>query len=99
MNKPKKLISLAILPVMALAGCDGNHKTKVAPSSKTTTKNANGAYQKCDPNQSDCQSSGGSGGGGTYAGSGGHLSADDGKSGSKSSSKGGFGGSAGHSGG
>lgn len=96
MNKPKTLISLAILPVVALAGCDG-YKTKVAPSSKNTTKNANGAYQKCDPNdpKTDCN---GSSGGGGVVNAGGYAGDDKGKSG-KSSSKGGFGSSAGHSGG
>lgn len=100
MNKPKTLISLAILPVMALAGCDG-YKTKVAPSSKNTTKNANGAYQKCDPNdpKTDCNGSSGGGSGGVYAGSGSSDLDSKHKSGKSSGSKGGFGSSAGHSGG
>lgn len=90
--KSKTLISLAILPVVALAGCDSS-KTKVASSS--TTKNAKGAYQKCDPNQTNCESSsGGSSGAGGFSGSGGSDSDT-----SKSSAKGGFGGMAGHSGG
>lgn len=64
-----KVISLAILPVVALSGCDDVPKTKVAPTPpQAVVQRQDTAYQNCDPKlktpTDDCTSGGGGSGGG-----------------------------------
>lgn len=82
MNK-NKLISVAILPVVALSGCDDAPapKTKVAPTPpQAVVQRQDTAYQNCDPKlktpTDDCSNGSGSGGGGSSSSTN-HVGADN----------------------